>query len=622
MYFLLTNILFNDIITIYIKFMLYKEKRLQPMKRFTKILSFIFALTMILCCFPAEIISSAAQYNWVGAWGTPAVESGVVLGDSLHLQDYIPAGSTIRSVIVPTISGTKIKLKFSNLYGSQPITINEVTVAQTGATDDLIDPKTVTQVTFNGGQKSVTIAAGSEISSDEITFSVTALKKISVSSYYKKTTTMYTTGLYNATTYLASSLGNRTHKESMTSVATRFSFTSGTITYTPVPFLTRLDVYAQDAYSVVILGDSTVTNEISLMLAEKLQKNGVKNVGVVMSGIIGNELLNKGSGLLGKIYGESLLKRAKRDAFDIPGVKYVIVKIGINDVLHPMLESNKGKMPLTTAAQVTAGYRELAQQAYRKGINLYLCTRTPYKGYERAFMGSKDLNWTQQGENTLLEINSWVKNSAKQYNYAGYIDLDAVRDPADPAKLRTHMTEDGAHLTKYGQIAVTDLIPEAAYGVNKELKDYADIINIDPYVAPAVPEPTTKAPANNNNNNTNNNSNNTPTTNNAGNNNTVKPTEAPTNINPGVVVTPQTTTMPGANQIVVDTPLGGDQTVSGNVSNFGTDTARKIIGFAVLAAVGMAIITVAAIMIVKIRPESSDSPARGGNGRANQKKKV
>lgn len=596
------------------------------MKRFTKILSFIFALTMILCCFPAEIIASAApKYNWVGAWGTPAVESGVVLNDSLHLQDYIPAGSTIRSVIVPTISGTKIKLKFSNLYGSKPITINEATVAQTGKTDDIIDPKTVTQVTFNGGQKSVTIAPGSEIFSDEITFSVTALKKISISSYYKKTTTMYTTGLYNATTYLASSLGNRTQKETMTSVATRFSFTSGTITYTPVPFLTRLDVYAQDAYSVVILGDSTVTNEISLMLAEKLQKNGIKNVGVVMSGIIGNELLNNGSGLLGKIYGEPLLKRAKRDAFEVPGVKYVIIKIGLNDVLHPMLESNKGKMPLTTASQVTAGYRELAQQAYGKGINLYLCTRQPYKGYERAFLGSKDLNWTQQGENTLLEINSWIKNSAKQYNYAGYIDLDALRDPNDSTKLRDHMTSDGAHFTKYGQIAVTDLIPETAYGVNKELKDYADIIKIDPYKAPAMPETTTKAPAttnNNTNSNSNNTNNNNTTTNNSGANNTVKPTEAPTNINPGIVVTPQTTTMPDANQIVVDTPLGGDQSVTGNVSNSGSNTAIRIIGFAVLAAVGMAIITVAAIMIVKIRPETSDSPARGGNGRANQKKKV
>lgn len=603
------------------------------MKRSTKVLSFIFALVMLVCCFPAELMASAASYNWVGAWGTPAVESGVVLGDTdsgLHLRDYIPAGSTIRTVITPTISGPKIRLKFSNYYGPKAITINEATVAQTGATDDLVEEKTITQVTFNGGHTSVTIAAGSEIYSDEISFPVTALKKISISTYYRNTTTMYTTGLYNATTYLASSLGNRTHNANMTTVATRFTFTSGTITYTPVPFLTRLDVYAENAYSVVILGDSTVTNEISLMLAEKLQKNGIKNVGVVMSGIIGNELLNKGSGLLGKIYGEALLKRAKRDAFDIPGVKYVIIKIGLNDVLHPMLESNEGKMPLMTPEQVIAGYRELAQQAYGKGMNLYLCTRTPYKGYERAFLGSKDLNWTQQGENTLLKINSWVKNSCTNYGFAGYVDLDAVRDPKDTAKLRDHMTEDGAHLTKYGQIAVTDLIPEKAYGVNKELRDYADIVGIDPYVAPATPEVTTKAPANNNNNNnkptTDNGSANVikpaePTTNN-GSANVIKPAETTTYLAPGIILTPETTTMSNANEILVDTPLGNDNAVSGTVSDINTEAARQIAGFAILAAVAMAIIAVAAVMLIKMNPGSSSQLSRGGNGRAKQKKRV
>lgn len=593
------------------------------MKRITKALSFIFALVLLLCCFPAEIISSAAQYNWVGAWGTPAVESGVVLGESLHMQDYIPAGSTIRTVLTPTISGSKIRLKFSNLYGPNPLTINEVTVAQTGSTDDMVVGNTITQVTFNGGQKSVTIAPGSEIYSDEITFQVTALKKVSVSSYYKKTTTMYTTGLYNAKTYLASSLGNRTHRDSMTAVATRFTFTSGTITYTPVPFLTRLDVYAQDAYSVVILGDSTVTNEIPLMLAEKLQKNGITNVGIVMSGIIGNELLNDGSGLLGKIYGESLLDRAKRDAFDVAGVKYVIVKIGVNDVLHPMLDSNQGKVPLMQPEQVIKGYRELAQQAYGKGINMYLCTRTPYKGYERAFMGSKDLSWTQQGENTLQEINSWVKHSSTSFNYAGHINLDAVRDPKDSAKLRSHMTADGIHFTKYGQIAVTDLIPEAAYGVNRELKDYADIVNIDPYVAPVVPETTTKAPVNNNNNNnSNNNGGETTTKAPTETPNVITPNETPTNIAPGIIAIPETTTMSNANQIVLDNQQGGDGGVVGNVADLGANATMLMAIFAVLATFGMAMIAVSAFMLSGMKTAGPGSLIKGGNGRARQKRRV
>ena len=578
------------------------------MKRFTKILSFMFAIALILCCLPAEITASAAQYNWVGAWGSPAVDGGIVLGNvnsGILLQDYIPAGSTIRTVITPTISGTKIKLKFSNYYGEKAITINESTVAQTGSTDDVVKADTITPVTFNGGQTSVTIAPGSEIFSDEINFSVTALKKISISSYFKKATTMYTAGLSNGTTYIASALGNRTNKETMTAVATKLSFTSGSTAYTPVPFLSRLDVYAQDAYSVVILGDSTVTNDVSLLLAEKLQHNNIKNVGVVMSGIIGNELLGDGSSLIGKSYSESLLERAKRDAFDVPGVRYVIVKTGINDVLHPMLESNKGKMPITTASQVIAGYRSLAQQVIGKGINLYLCTRTPYKGYEKAFVGSKNLTWTQQGENILLEINNWIKSNATASNYAGYIDLDALRDPDDSAKLRSHMTSDGVHFTNYGQMAFVDLIPEAAYGVNKEIKDYADIAKINPYVAPIVVETTIKqeattsvatttAPVQTTINNT------TPTNNSAN----ITPTQAPTQLSPGIVIAPAATTSADSNQVIVETPLGDDQVYSENVEDSESLSVRQIVTFAVLAIVGMATIVAAAVMLVKMQPSA------------------
>lgn len=586
------------------------------MKKIKKALSLIFALVLLMCCFPSEIVASAAKYDWVGSWGSPAVESGVVLGESLHMQDYIPAGSTIRTVLTPTLSGSKIRLKFSNLYGQAPLTINEVTVAQTGSTDDMVDGSTITQVTFNGGHKDVTIAPGSEIFSDEINFQVTALKKISVSSYYKNTTTMYTTGLYNAKTYLASSLGNRTHKEGMTVFATKFQFTSGAITYTPIPFLTRLDVYAQDAYSVVIIGDSTVTNEIPLMLAEKLHKNGITNVGFVMSGIIGNELLNDGTGLLGKIYGESMLDRARRDAFDVAGVKYVIVKIGVNDVLHPMLDSNQGKVPLMQPSQVIKGYRDLAQMAFGKGVKMYLCTRTPYKGYERAFMGSKDLTWTQQGENTLLEINSWVKNSSTSYNYAGYIDLDAVRDPQDSAKLRSQMTSDGVHFTRYGQIAITDLIPEEAYGVNKELKDYAKIVNVDPYKAPAAAETTTKAPE---------------TTTKAPETTTKAPeattssqqqAETTTNLVPGIIATPETTTLSNANQIFLEDPNGTDGSVTGNVADLGSNGMVLMAIFAVLATFGMAMIAVSAFMLSGMKPAGQGSLIKGGNGRAKQKKRV
>ncbi len=609
------------------------------MKRIFRTLSLILAVTLLLCCMPTDIMASAAStYNWVGAWGTPAIESGIVLGEGengLHLQDYIPAGTTMRTVITPTISGPKIRLKFSNYFSSKPITINEATVAQTGATDDLIDTKTVTQVTFNGGRKSVTIAAGSEIYSDEITFSVKALKKISISTYYSKTTYMYTIGLYNGLSYMASSLGNRTHQENMTAFASKLTFTSGTITYNTIPFLTRLDVYAKDAYSVVVLGDSTVTNEIPQMLAEKCQKNGITNIGFVMSGIIGNRLFENGTGLLGKIYGEALLDRVNRDAFDVAGVKYVIVKIGINDVLHPMLESNKGKLPMTTAEQVIQGYKDLSKLSEGKGVDMYICTRTPYKGYERAFMGSKDLTWTQAGENILLKINDWVKNKSGEY-FKGYIDLDAVRDPKDTAKFRDHMTSDGAHLTRYGQIAVTDLIPEKAYGVKTELKNYSEILNIDPYVAPVTavtttkaPVTTTKKPATTTAAPTTQPTTAATTTKIAEENTTAETTTkieivAPSEITTNAAViapTQATTTAQSANEILLNDQQNNNDVMAGEIVDSGTSSGgtRQIAGFAILAAVAVAIIAIAAVMLIKLSPAPI---AKGGKGRAGQRRRV
>lgn len=625
----LNNVIIN--ITIYNR----EEKEVALMKRITKILSFVFALAMIFSCVPAELSASAAGYNWAGAWGTPAIESGVVVGgdsddldSGMHLQDYIPARSTVRTIITPTLSGTKIRLKFSNYYSPDAVTLGEVTIAKTGATKDLIKTDTLAQVTFNGGQKSITIAAGSEVYSDEINFNIKALEDVSVSVYYPKTTTMYTIGLYGGVAYLASSLGNRTHKEDMTLVASRLTFTSGSITYYTIPFLTRLDVYAQDAYSVVLLGDSTLTNEISVMLAKKLQANGIKNVGFVMSGIIGNALLTDGHGLLGKVYGDSLLERAKRDAFNVAGVKYVIVKIGENDILHPMLKSNAG-MKQVYAPAIIQGYKDLAKQAYGKDIDLYLCTRTPYKGYTRNFMGSDDLEWSQKGEDILLEINKWVKNDCTKYQFAGCIDLDNIRDPKDSTKLRTHMTTDGIHFSEYGQIAVTDLIPEKAYGVNYELRDYADIIGINPYVAPAVPETTTKAPAQNNNqdnnddnNNADENENNAPETTTATNTNQQQNqgNNIQNNFTGDIIIQSPETTTSNANQILVDNPQG-NSTVQGNVSDADTKAVRQMAGFSILATVAMAIIAVASVLLMKMRP-SANGIARGGKGRANQKKRV
>ncbi len=590
------------------------------MKRFFKLICIVLTILMTASALPTGFVASAAEYNWAGAWGTPAIQGGITLG-SVHLPDFVPVNSTLRTVVTPTIGGTKIRFKFSNLYGQDPLVINEATVAKTGVTNDVVIEESITQITFNGGYKKVTIAEGSEIYSDPINFSTTALEKISISTYHSNTTPMYTIGLYGGTTYLSTG-GNKTHSETIAASSSRLDFTASSITYNTIPFLTRVDIYAEDAYSVVIIGDSTVTNEIAYNLAKKLHGNGIHNVGVVMSGIIGNALLRDGVGLLGKVYGQALLDRVKRDAFDVAGVEYVIVKIGVNDVLHPMLESNKGVLPMVTASQIIEGYKTLISMAEDEHVSMHLVTRTPFKGYERNFLGSKDLTWTQEGEDILLEVNSWVKNNATYFGYDGYIDFDALRDPEDNAQLRPHMTTDGAHFSEYGQLAAVDLIPEAAYGVKSELTDLADLLDIDPYTAPVENNSSNNSgdnTNNDNNGNTNNNNNGNGEENTTSVQNVIVPVEGTTAVVGGNADSQQGNTNNNANQIQVQNPINDQQTVSPDVSD---DASRQIAGFGILAAVSIAIIVVSGIMLIKVTRRGGTSLTRGGKGRAMSKKRV
>ncbi len=594
------------------------------MRRLLRILCCALTLVLVLCCIPSEIISSAAGYDWVTSWGSPVTNASISVIEGSNIRDVIPAGSTVRTVVTPTLSGNKVRLKFSNEYGKSAVTINEVTIAYTGETDDVIDASSVKNITFNSGSTSVKIAAGSEIYSDEIDFKINALEKVSISCYYKNTTTMSTLGLYGAKTYIASSLGNKTHSETVTSVATRIELTSGSITYSAIPFLSRLDVYAKDAYCVVLLGDSTLTNDIYLMLAEKCIKNGITNIGFVMSGIIGNALLREGEGMLASFYGDSLLERARRDALNIPGVKYIIVKIGINDILHPYLDSMQGVLDQCTPTQIVNGYKSLAEQFKDTNLKVYLCTKTPVNGYTRNFLGSDDLTWIPEIEEKLLDINKWIRNHAANNGYAGYIDFDAVRDPDDSTRITDHMTTDGAHFSSYGQIAATDLIPEAAYGVKTQLTDYADIVGIDPYVAP-IEETTVKTEETTKTEEltvaqTESSVVQETTTQKAAETTAATVAEVTTN-NPGLVVNvEQTTTYASANQILLgDDALEGQLVAS--VSDDDTYT-KQIAGFALLSLVGLIIVAVASVMLVKLTPSGGTYGRASYEGRAKQKKRV
>lgn len=393
--------------------------------------------------------------GWVGAWSTSPVEFN--LKKMLDMEwikcDLGLRNLTFRTRIQPTISGEDVRITLSNEFGTGPLTIDTASVAKGyEKLPQAIKTWTRKNVTFNG-QSSVTIPAGETVTSDPVGMSVDALEYLTVSLFMKRTETMKTYGLIGGDTYIMS--GN--FAKAATTIGVPMKMEADFGEYSVIPALTGVEVYAPEATSAVVIGDSTLANDIPILLAEKLQSAGITNVGILQQAIKGNRLLDDGAGILGMAYGEAMVDRFERDALNQPGVERIFLKVGVNDVVHPNCESLKDEARAVTAEEMIAGYKQLIEQAHERGIEVYLFTRTAWKGYTRNVLGSDDVQWSPEIDQMRQDINAWIRSSDNPAD--GYIDLDFMCTDATASELKSEYTTDGAHFTALGQQAVADAVP-------------------------------------------------------------------------------------------------------------------------------------------------------------------
>lgn len=403
---------------------------------------------------PAQAEASSGD-GWVGAWSTSPVEFN--LKKMLEMEwidcDFGLRNLTFRTRIQPTISGEDVRITLSNVFGTGPLTIDTVSVAKGyERLPQAIKTWTRKNVTFNGSS-SVTIPAGETVTSDPIGMSVDAMEYLTISLFMKRTETMKTYGLIGGDTYIMS--GNFAKSASTIGVPMKMEADFGE--YSVIPALTGVEVYAPGASSAVVIGDSTLANDIPLMLAEKLQDAGITDVGILQQAIKGNRLLDDGAGILGMAYGEAMIDRFERDALDQPGVEKIFLKVGVNDVVHPNCESLKDEARPVTAEEMIAGYEQLISQAHERGIEVYLFTRTAWKGYTRNVLGSDDVVWSQEIDQMRQDINAWIRSDTNPAD--GYIDLDFMCTDESATELKSEYTTDGAHFTEQGQQTVVDAVP-------------------------------------------------------------------------------------------------------------------------------------------------------------------
>ena len=403
---------------------------------------------------PTQAEASSGD-GWVGAWSTSPVEFN--LKKMLDMEwidcDFGLRNLTFRTRLQPTISGEDVRITLSNVFGTGPLTIDTVSVAKGyERLPQAIKTWTRKNVTFNGSS-SVTIPAGETVTSDPIGMSVDALEYLTISLFMKRTETMKTYGLIGGDTYIMS--GN--FAKAASTIGVPMKMEAGFGEYSVIPALTGVEVYAPGASSAVVIGDSTLANDIPLMLAEKLQNAGITNVGILQQAIKGNRLLDDGAGILGMAYGEAMVDRFERDALNQPGVEKVFLKVGVNDVVHPNCESLKDEARPVTAEEMIAGYEQLISQAHERGIEVYLFTRTAWKGYTRNVLGSDDVVWSQEIDQMRQDINAWIRSDTNPAD--GYIDLDFMCTDESATELKSEYTTDGAHFTELGFHHVRKLAP-------------------------------------------------------------------------------------------------------------------------------------------------------------------
>ncbi len=361
--------------------------------------------------------------TWVSTWGAAPLPPTPAAGPFPATATF--SNVTLRQVVRVSAGGRRLRVRFTNEYGTKPLRLGRATVALADASGN-VKAGSEHALTF-AGRPDATIPPGAPLLSDPVELPVAPLASVSISLYLPENTGPCTCHQTGAQTGYVSAEGDFT-KEVTFPPAQKITFRA---------FISGVEVEAPSATkAILVLGDSISDGVGSTvdanqrwpdLLAERLATRAGRTAwGVVNMGISGNRVLNDG-------FGQSALARLDRDVLSVPGAAYVVVFEGINDIgiayghfTGPIAEAFKS---VATGGKVrvddlVAGYRQIIARAHEKGLKVLGATITPYGGAA---------TYSDEGEAVRQALNTWIRTSGA---FDGVLDFDAaLRDPADPKQI-------------------------------------------------------------------------------------------------------------------------------------------------------------------------------------------
>ncbi len=369
--------------------------------------------------------------RWKKSWGYVPIDWGTEIGTIGNVTQKL----WLRN----NLSGTAVRLKFSNLYDAQPFMIDHITI---GKWNNKIGKITDIQaVTYEGSSK-IEVEAGSCIWSDEIPFSLRASDDIVISIYWKEEHTF--SGIcqtWNAKSWQSIFIeSDQCESEEM----------QGRTAVEVLPFLQNDENKCQGVFGIcgvqVLTEDEVVTmacfgDSITHMsyyfdpLLERLYEMYPGRISLLNCGIGGNRVLYDACYVEeipghGKCFGNSGVRRFERDVYEDTSPDIVFLMEGVNDCTHGLAFQVPAEVP--TGEQIFEGIRKMIDIGHARGSKVYFSTIMPFGCYEDSFR--EEAEQIRQGANELIRAYQAIAD--------GFLDLDKImRKEDDP-----HFMKDGTHL--------------------------------------------------------------------------------------------------------------------------------------------------------------------------------
>ncbi len=402
-----------------------------------------------LCMFSTAraCAGAAADEKWVASWAAaqhgPYPSGNAAAGPDLRFAFPDAAGAhdqTFRLIVKPDLWGNRLRLRFSNVYGDQPLQLDQVYVGMHASGGNVV-AGTNRRVSFDRGATTTTIAPGARAFSDPVELDYVKRRgdspelsgrNLAVSFHVVGSTGRMTWHSSAFRTSYLSAPGSGAHSAEYDDLAFPFTTTSWF-------FLDAVDVMApQDTFVVAAMGDSITNGSDSTLngddrwgnaLSTRLHASLGSRVSVVILGIGGNQVVGPGTYDVSKPYfgGPSALQRLDRDILGVSGLTTVVWLEGINDLAQPgnlvggLRPDAPEAIPPTPPEDVIAGLREGVKRLRSLGIRVIGGTLTPSKGAQGMY-GSPKLEASRRA------VNRFIRTSGI---YDATVDFEAATmDPA------------------------------------------------------------------------------------------------------------------------------------------------------------------------------------------------